>query len=51
MEEVAEAERIVAAFRQAEASGSAAIQVDGQMVDYPIVRRAERLLKAVKGGE
>lgn len=51
VEEVAEAERIVAAFREAEASGAAAIQVDGQMVDYPIVRRAERLLKAVKGGE
>ena len=47
--EVAAAERIVAAFRVAEAGGAAAIQVDGQMVDYPIVQRAERLLKAVKG--
>src|SRR5262249_17856332 len=41
-EEVARAERIVAAFREAEAKGSAAIQVDGQMIDYPIVREAER---------
>ncbi len=49
VEEIAEAERIVAAFRAAEAAGSAAIQVEGQMVDYPIVRRAERLLKALKG--
>jgi citrate lyase subunit beta/citryl-CoA lyase len=48
-EEVARAERVVAAFRAAEATGAAAIQVDGQMVDYPIVQRAERLLKAVKG--
>ncbi len=48
-EEIAAAERIVAAFRSAEASGAAAIQVDGQMVDYPIAQRAERLLKAVKG--
>jgi citrate lyase subunit beta/citryl-CoA lyase len=48
-EEIAGAERIVAAFRSAEASGAAAIQVDGQMVDYPIAQRAERLLKAVKG--
>lgn len=48
-EELAQAERIVAAFRAAEASGAAAIQVDGQMIDYPIVQRAERLLKAVKG--
>ena len=49
VEEIAEAERIVAAFRAAEATGSAAIQVDGSMVDYPIVYRAERLLKAIKG--
>ena len=48
-EEVANAERVVAAFRAAEASGAAAIQVDGQMIDYPVVQRAERLLKAVKG--
>ena len=49
VEEVAEAERIVVAFREAEAKGSAAIELDGHMVDYPIVYRAERLLKAVKG--
>jgi len=48
-EEIAAAERVVTAFRAAEAGGAAAIQVDGQMVDYPIVQRAERLLKAVKG--
>ena len=45
-EELARAARIVAAFREAEAKGSAAIQVDGQMIDYPIVREAERLLQA-----
>lgn len=49
-DEVAAAERVVAAFRAAEAAGTAAIQVDGQMVDYPVAQRAERLLKAVKGG-
>jgi len=49
MEEIAEAERIVASFREAEAQGSAAIQVDGRMIDYPIMYRAERMLKAVKG--
>ena len=48
-DEIAAAERIVTAFRAAEASGAAAIQVDGQMIDYPIALRAERLLKAVKG--
>ena len=45
-EEVARAERIVAAFKDAEAKGSAAIQVDGQMIDYPLVREAERVLRA-----
>ena len=45
-EEIARAERVVAAFRAAEAKGSAAIQVDGQMIDYPIVREAERVLRS-----
>ena len=45
-EEIARAERIVAAFKDAEAKGSAAIQVDGQMIDYPLVREAERVLRA-----
>jgi citrate lyase subunit beta/citryl-CoA lyase len=47
-EEIARAERIVAAFSEAESKGSAAIQVDGQMVDYPIVYRAQALLKAMR---
>jgi citrate lyase subunit beta/citryl-CoA lyase len=51
VEEIAEAERIVQAFRAAEETGSAAIQIDGRMVDTPIVGRAERLLRAVKGEE
>jgi citrate lyase subunit beta/citryl-CoA lyase len=45
-EELAQAERIVAAFKEAEAKGSAAIQVDGQMIDYPIVYRAQAILAA-----
>jgi citrate lyase subunit beta/citryl-CoA lyase len=47
-EEVAAAERIVAAFREAESRGAGAIQVDGQMVDYPILYRAQALLEAVR---
>ena len=47
-EEVARAERIVAAFEQAEARGQAAVQVDGQMVDYPVVFRARSLLEMMK---
>ena len=46
-EEVAAAERIVKAFREAESRGAAAIQVDGQMIDYPIVHRAQALLEAI----
>jgi len=45
--EVAFAERVCAAFAQAEASGSAAIQLDGKFIDYPIVYRAQRTLKRI----
>ena len=46
--EVASAEKIVAAFREAEKRGAAAIQVDGQMIDYPVAYRAQALLDAVR---
>lgn len=48
-EEVAGAERIVAAARVAEAEGRAAFAVEGRMVDPPFVRRAEAILASVKG--
>ncbi len=47
-EEIARAERIVVAFEAAEASGAAAIQVDGQMVDYPVAHRARAVLEAAR---
>jgi len=47
-EEVARAGRIVEAFKDAEARGLAAIQVDGQMIDYPIVHQARRVLEAAE---
>ena len=47
-DEVARAERIVAEFREAEARGAAAVEVDGQMVDYPIVHRAQALLETMR---
>jgi citrate lyase subunit beta/citryl-CoA lyase len=50
-EELARAERIVAAFEAAEARGAAAIQVDGQMVDYPVVHRARAVREAVREAE
>jgi citrate lyase subunit beta/citryl-CoA lyase len=43
-EELARARRIVAAFRDAEARGEAAVQVDGLMVDYPVAYRAQAML-------
>jgi citrate lyase subunit beta/citryl-CoA lyase len=47
-EEVARAERIIAAFKDAEARGAAAIQVDGQMIDYPVVHRAQAVVDFVR---
>jgi citrate lyase subunit beta/citryl-CoA lyase len=43
--ELERARRIVRAFESAVASGSAALQVDGVFVDYPIYRRAQRILR------
>lgn len=52
-EEVATAEKIIAAFADAEAAGSASISVDGFFVDYPVVEQARRtveLSKIIRGG-
>jgi citrate lyase subunit beta/citryl-CoA lyase len=46
--EISRAEKVIAAFRAVEASGSAALQVDGEFIDYPIVAQAERVLALVK---
>ena len=55
--EVAQARRYLAAFREAEARGSASIQVDGYFIDYPIVEKARRVIdladaieRAAEGG-
>ncbi len=45
--EIAFAERVAAAFTKAEAEGSAAIQLDGKFIDYPIVYRAQRVLQRI----
>ena len=44
-DEIAKSERYVAAFEEAEAKGSASIQVDGYFIDYPIVENARRTLR------
>lgn len=43
-EEIAYARKVVTAFDEAEHSGTAVIQVDGKMVEYPVYRRAKELL-------
>jgi citrate lyase subunit beta/citryl-CoA lyase len=44
-EEISFARRVVEAFEAEEARGSAAIQVDGRFVDYPVVERSRRILQ------
>jgi len=44
-EEVASARRIVAAYAEATAAGRGSIEVDGKMVDVPVVERAHRTLR------
>ena len=43
-EEVAFSHKVIAAFAEAEAAGSASIQIDGYFVDYPIVVKAARII-------
>ncbi len=43
-DELNEAQRVIAAFDEAAARGSAAIAVDGKMVDIPVVDRARALI-------
>lgn len=47
-EDVARARKIVAAFEEAEAQGSASIQIDGFFVDCPVVEQARRTLALMK---
>ncbi len=43
-DEIAHAQAVVTAFEEAEAAGSASIQLDGYFIDYPIVYKAQRIL-------
>lgn len=45
--QVSRAQRVVEAFQTAEAAGSAAIQLDGQFIDYPFLYQAQRVLAAM----
>jgi citrate lyase subunit beta/citryl-CoA lyase len=50
-EEIAFAQRVVAAFEQAEREGSSSIQLDGFFIDYPIVYKARKTLDMVQAIE
>jgi len=43
--EIEQARKIVQAFEEAEASGQAAIQMDGKFIDYPVVERSRMILQ------
>ncbi len=45
-EEIAQAERIVAAYEEAERQGRASTSLDGMVIDVPVVKRARALLQA-----
>ena len=47
-EEITWAHRVIAIYEQAKSEGRASIQLDGKMIDIPIVVRAERILAEAK---
>ena len=47
-QEVAHAQRVVAAFEEAEARGRASTSLDGWVIDVPVVKRARALLELAR---
>ncbi len=47
-EEIAAAERMVAAYEKAQAEGRGSVELDGKMIDVPIVERAQALLTTAR---
>jgi citrate lyase subunit beta/citryl-CoA lyase len=47
-QEIAHAERVVAAFEEAERRGSASTSLDGWVIDVPVVKRARALLELAR---
>jgi citrate lyase subunit beta / citryl-CoA lyase len=46
-DEIEYAERVISAFEEAKSRGDASVAVGGQLVDLPILRRAERIMELV----
>jgi len=44
-DEIEYARQVIDAFEEAEAQGLAAIQLNGKMIDYPVVERSKRILR------
>jgi citrate lyase subunit beta/citryl-CoA lyase len=47
-EDIEYARRVVGAWREAEAAGRGSLELDGKMVDVPVVKRAQNLLALVE---
>lgn len=47
-EEIEYARKVINAFEEAEKQGSAAIQLEGRFIDYPVVERARRVVELAK---
>jgi citrate lyase subunit beta/citryl-CoA lyase len=47
-DEIRHAQKVVQAFEEAEKEGTAAFQLDGKFIDYPVVERARRILRVAK---
>jgi citrate lyase subunit beta / citryl-CoA lyase len=50
LEEVDYSKRVIEAAKEAEKKGLGTIQMDGKMLDLPIVLRAQRIIDSVEGG-
>ena len=46
--EVAAAERVIAAYEKAQREGRGSIEVDGKMIDVPVVERAQRVVDTAR---
>ena len=46
--EIQQAEKIVKAYKKAKKEGTGVVSVDGRMVDLPVVKRSEKILKWAK---
>jgi len=48
-DEIENAQRVIAAFEEAEQSGRGSTSLDGKVIDVPVVKRARQLLESAEG--